>query len=212
MPPKLDGDLAEWRKQPALELTGKENWGGHHASRWGGAADLSGKVWSRWDEDNLYFAFEVTDDHHYAPIVGPDMHKYDCVHIGFDLRRDALDRTKFFVDDDCHYGVALTDRGVAYRFWGAKRREEVAQPVTVAARRTGTTTTYEVAMPWKDEFEPYATGKAGSILGMSVLLRDGDPDEKPGYLRWGHGLPWHEIRPALFYSLELMDHEGDDSQ
>ncbi len=203
-PPTLDGKLDEWRDLPPLIITGKGNWGGHHASRWDGPADLSGKAWSRWNSHNLYFAFEVTDDVHYAPVASQDMRKYDCVHIGFDLRRDALDRREFFIEDDCHYGITLTDRGVAYRFWGAKRREETPKEVIVAATRSGTLTTYEVAFPWTAEFEPYAGPDTGRVIGLTILFRDIDPDEEQGFLHWGGGLPWHEIRPALFYSMELV--------
>ncbi len=183
---------------------GADNWGGHHSTRWGGPADLSGKAWSQWDEQNLYFAFEVTDDVHYAPVANAHMHKYDCVHIGFDLRRDALDVTQFFAEDDCDYGFAYTDRGVAYRFWGARRPEEVPKQVVCAAIRQDRVTTYEIALPFKSEFEPYTVPRAGTVIGLTILLRDIDPPEEQGFLRWGQGLRWFQKRPARFYSLQLM--------
>jgi hypothetical protein len=203
-PPVLDGDLTEWHDLSPLVINDKADWGGHHQSRWTGPDDLSGRVWSRWDDQHLYFAIEVTDDHHHAPVANRDMHKYDCVHLGFDLRRDALDPQAFFVEDDCDYGVTLTDRGVAYRFWGAKRPEETPKEMVVAARREGTLTTYEIAMPWKAEFEPYAGPRPGHVIGLTLMLRDLDPGEREGFLRWGEGLRWHTKRPALFNSLQLV--------
>jgi hypothetical protein len=205
VPPQIDGQLDEWRDQQPLIVTGQENWGGHHASRWEGPTDLTGKAWSRWDEKNLYFAFEVVDDHHEAPFANGEMHKFDCVHVGFDLRRDALDPTLFFSEDDCHYGIATADGGTAYRFWGARRREEIAKPVRVAVVREGAVTRYEVAFPWKAEFEPYAGPEAGRIIGLTILFRDKDSGEEQGYLGWGGGLAWHEIRPARFYCLQLCE-------
>lgn len=203
-PPRIDGRLDEWRDMAPLVVENGDSWGGHHASRWDGPDDLTGRAWSRWDDENLYFAFEVVDDHHDAPFANAEMHKFDCVHVGFDLRRDALDPSQFFIEDDCHYGIAATDGGTVYRFWGARRREEIAGTVQVAAIRTGTTTSYEVALPWEAEFSPYAGPRANHVMGMSILFRDKDPDEQPGYLAWGGGLAWHEIRPALFYSIQLM--------
>jgi len=203
--PRLDGDLTEWCRLRPLVITGREHWGGHHSARWGGPADLSGKAWSQWDDENLYFAFEVTDDVHYAPVANGAMWKYDCVHLGFDLRRDALDVRQFHQEDDCDYGFTLTDRGVAYRFYGARRPEETPKQVVCAARREGTTTYYEIALPWKSEFAPYAKPKRGTVIGLAIFLRDVDPPEKQGYLRWGRGLRWFEKRPARFYCLQLTE-------
>jgi len=200
----LDGQLDEWQDIEPIVLNSKASWGGHHTARWGGPDDLSGTIRSMWDKTNLYFAFEVTDDHHITHFFGRDMSKYDLIHIGFDLRRDCLDKNAFFIEDDCDYGIAFTDRGGAYRFWGAKRREEIPKEMVIGVVQKGHVTTYEVAFPWKAEFEPYATPEAGRVMGVSIELCDIDPDEGQGFLRWGEGLVWHTKRPALFNSLQLV--------
>lgn len=202
-PPRIDGALDEWPQDTIVRISGAANWDGHHASRYTGPDDLHGTIRSGWDKTFLYFAVEVADDDHYAPVANGAMHEYDCVHMGFDLRRDMLDRREFFYEDDCDYLFTFTDHGVAYRHWGAKRPEEVPEHVRVGARQANNLTTYEIALPWQEEFVPYATPEPGRVIGFSIYLRDIDPGEEQGYLHWGRGLEWHTKRPALFWSLQL---------
>jgi hypothetical protein len=202
-PPEIDGDLTEWKRIAPVTVSGKENWDGHHLSRYEGAKDLNATIRSGWDDDYLYFAFEVEDDNHYAPVANRAVHEHDCLHLGFDLRRDMLDRLQFFYEDDCDYLFTYTDHGVAYRHWGAKRPEEVPKKVIVGAVQEGNITAYEIALPWEEEFVPYATPDEGRVIGFSVYFRDIDPGEEQGFLHWGRGLDWHTKRPALFWSLQL---------
>ncbi len=206
-PPAVDGNIDEWSDVPSVAISGTNRWDGHHLSRYTGPDDLSGVLRSAWDDRYLYFAVEVVDDHHYAPVANGAMHEYDCLHMGFDLRRDMLDRREFFVEDDCDYLFTFTDRGRAYRHWGAKRPEEVPRKVLVGAVRSGTRIRYEIAFPWEEEFAPYAGPDPERVIGFSLYLRDIDPGEEQGFLWWGRGLDWHTKRPALFWSLQLVDTE-----
>lgn len=204
--PALDGDLSEWKRREPLVMGGKENWGGHHLSRYEGEGDVNARVWAGWDDQYLYFALDVEDATHYAPVAGGGMQQWDSVHLGFDLRRDMFDPTLYFEEDDCDYVFAYTDRGVAYRQWGARRPERVPEKVVVGARRVGGHTLYEIALPWEEEFEPYAGPQPGRVMGLSIYVRDfdGNPDEEhAGTLMWGRGLDWHTKRPALFGGLWL---------
>lgn len=206
-PVTVDGNLDEWRAYPPLVIAGKENWGGPHASRWEGDADVAALAWSAWDDQYLYVAVDVTDATHYAPVADREMYRFDCLHLGFDLRRDMLDKTLFFQDDDCDYLFAVAESPSAYRHWGAQRPEQVPERVLFGAlRTTAGHTLYEIGFPWIEEFEPYAGPRAGATLGFALYVHDydGDADEtEGGYLMWGRGLDWHTKRPALFWPLYL---------
>ncbi|MBW1707618.1 MAG: hypothetical protein JRJ86_21045 [Deltaproteobacteria bacterium] len=201
---KFDGQLGEWKSEPLLIDT-KNKWSNHPGSKWMGPHDCSAMIWSKWDEQYLYFAFRIVDDHHYCPVATRDMHKYDCIHLGFDLKRDALNLAEFFHEDDCDYLFGFTDKAVAYRHWGAKRREEVPKMVLLGGSQKGNVTIIVIGLPWKEEFIPYAEPKAGHVMGFTCLIRDIDEGEKQGFMAFGDGLRWHEKRPATFSSLFLAD-------
>jgi len=202
-PPTIDGDLADWRGVPSVEITGIDNFDGRGYREWGGPADISGRAWAQWDEENLYLAFEVRDDDHVQHVDNCDMHKWDTVHIGFDPGRDHFDPNLYFEDGDCDYLFGYTDRAHCCRYWGAKRPMGECDGTTVAARQDGDVITYEVAMNWEKEFLPWMKPRVGEVIGYSISLRDFDEGKHPARLQWGRGLHWHEKRPAKYWSMWL---------
>lgn len=200
----VDGDLSEWTSIPSVKVATSTDYDGHSYREWGGEADLCGRIWAQWDEENLYLAFRVMDDEYVQKVNTWEMKDFDSVHVGFDLKRDSTDPNEFFDESDCDYVFGyFDDKAWAYRHWGAKRPMDFADGVRIGAKRTNNIITYEVAMNWKREFLPYATPTPGEIIGCSVYFRDVDEGKHKAEMRWGRGLAWDEKRPALFNSLYL---------
>jgi hypothetical protein len=203
---KLDGDLSEWQNVPSVKVASSGDYDGHSYREWGGENDLCGRIWTQWDEENLYFAFRVMDNEHVQKVNTWQMKDYDSVHVGFDLRRDSIDPNEFFDESDCDYVFGYFDnKGWAYRHWGAKRPMDFADGVQIAAKKVGNIITYEIAMNWKREFLPYAKPTAGETIGCSIYFRDVDEGKHEAEMRWGRGLAWDEKRPALFNSIYLTE-------
>ncbi len=57
-PPKIDGNLGEWADVPGVDVDEWEANGGTSK----GPDDISLTFYVLWDNDNLYFAAEVTPD------------------------------------------------------------------------------------------------------------------------------------------------------
>ena len=202
----IDGRLDEWHGIPSAVSDTLADFDGFLRKRWGGAQDISGTVWTQWDEENLYFAFRVRDDQHVQHLTTWEMKNFDSVHLGLDLGRDSTDAEQFFDSGDCDYVFGYTgDSAHVYRHWGARRSMGVPEGVKVAATKEGDTITFEVAMSWEQEFIPFAKPEVGRVIGCSVYFLDYDEGEHPAEMRWGRGLHWHTMRPALFNSIQLTE-------
>lgn len=202
----IDGNLSEWERIPSVKVASSTDFDGHSYREWGGPGDISGRIWSQWDEQNLYLAFRVMDDEHVQKVTTWEMKNWDSVHVGFDFRRDSTNPKEFFDESDCDYVFGYMDgKAYAYRHWGAKRAMGYTEGVKIAARKERNIISYEIAMSWKEEAVPYAKGIAGETIGCSVYFRDYDEGKHTGEMRWGRGLAWDEKRPALFNSIQLTE-------
>lgn len=204
--PVIDGDLSDWEGVPQVTAASEADFDGFLRKSWGGPGDISGTAWARWDQKNLYFAFRVRDNQHIQHLTTWEMKNYDSVHLGMDLGRDSTNPDLFFDQGDCDYVFGLLgDTAHVYRHWGAQRSMDFPEGVQVAARKDGDTITFEVAMDWEKEFIPFARPEAGEVIGTSVYFLDYDKEQYPSEMRWGRGLHWHTMRPALFNSIRLTE-------
>ena len=90
--PILDGDLADWKGLQKHDFRRDQIFDG--ADRWKGAKDLSAQLLVSWDNNRLYLAGTVRDDH-FAGDELAAQGQVDCVelHVGGDTR-DAATRTE----------------------------------------------------------------------------------------------------------------------
>ena len=97
-------------------------------------ADLSGECRAMWDGQNLYLAFDITDNDHCQPYAGDIVWLADAIEFGVD--RWA-------------WGVSLTQNGPeVFSYIGeGLSAETVNKDVQLAVRRDSGHTIYEVAIP-----------------------------------------------------------------
>ena len=228
----IDGDLVEWDivRTLAQEITTKpQDWyqivagggagrntnkGGQRVSRGqiDGDDDLHVTWMTMWDDDNLYFAFEVVDDdinELKPPFAARDGRNFDGYWLCFDTKHDAptkkFGNKKFdtaavaaistYEPDDTFWEVApLTTRGAGAAFQrdGQVEDPELNSPAkgNIMAKNSGDSYTFEIRMPWKI-FDAYYGKRIkpedGDVIGFDITVMDVDPIYDPpqgGAMAW----------------------------
>ncbi len=129
-PIHLDGVLEEWKAAKPIALTYLS---GFEPGKYD-PADLSGNCRVMWDKQNLYLAFDITDNDHCQPYAGDIVWLADAIEFGVD--RWA-------------WGISLTRKGPeVFSYIGeGLSAETVNKDVQLAVRRDAGHTIYEAAIP-----------------------------------------------------------------
>ena len=169
--------LAMNRKNQTSVLTG-----------WKGTDDLGAEIKFLWDDKNLYFYAEVTDDVHSEPQTG------DSIWLG-----DSF-QTAFSPDGSSNYaemGWALGDDGTVYSYcWtnlitGTTKGETgIIEGGICAIHRDESVkkTYYEVSIPWSFiGLNGQAPGESSNIH-FAMILNDNDGSGRRGYMNIFDGI------------------------
>ncbi len=200
-PPTIDGNLEEWESLPAMRL-GTDPVQAKYFPLWGGPLDLSAKAWLAWDENNLYFAAEVTDNVLQQDHVPDRMWQNDSVQIALDPLLDKVEGSP----DDREFGWALLGEAMVPFCWRGTvqdlRLDFIAQ---VAKKPDGRGWIYEAEVPWSEmNLKP----QAGQQMGFSWMVNDSDGGRRDGWLEWAGGVGVDKD-PAKFGVITLL---GTSSQ
>jgi len=135
---------------------------------WTGPENLSVTAWLGWNEVALYFAAKVTDDVHHAPHeLAADFWKSDSIQLAID---PANDSTVGFDDDDHEIGFVLGPSGPRAFTSNPKPARPLACDLVIV--RSGTTTTYEVSVPWQSlGMKP---PRKGRIMAINFIVNEND--------------------------------------
>lgn len=188
---KIDGDLSEWEKLPALTLNSADS---IYPSRqvvtkgqWTGPDDLSVRAWLGWDQRNLYVAARVRDDAHIQRQSGDKLWMDDCLQFALDTLNDALKPETTgklgYDSNDFNYGMALTQTGPQLYCFVDRGATETQGPraFPLAIKRVGEETVYELALPWESlKLQP----KPGQALAFSFIVFDVDAPEEQQATYW----------------------------
>lgn len=162
---------------------------------WGGAADLSGRLWWTHDADTLYLTAEVADDVASQTATGADIWRGDSVQVGIVAGAPGEEPRSHEV------GVALTDAGeVEVWRWGPRDLGADLAGVRGAAARDDAagTTTYELAIP----FASLPAARDDGIVSATVVVNDDDGAGRRGWSTWGEGVA-ESKNPAKYNALLL---------
>ncbi|MDD6763510.1 MAG: discoidin domain-containing protein [Clostridiales bacterium] len=159
-------------------------------SAWKGEADLSFKVYRKWDDDNFYMAVDVTDDVFCQPYKDSDVWQGDNIQVALDTARVegvGVSNTDYF-----EIGLSRNDNNQLMTWaWLADlvtKKERVVSSYKGAVNRTADNhTIYEIAIPWAYLKE---TGKVSEydMIGFSVAVNDNDGTGRKGYLMYMRGI------------------------
>jgi hypothetical protein len=153
-----------------------------------GDADLAAEAQLAWNDTALFLRVIVADDIFVQDNTGFSTWKGDCLQVGFDMDPDLITTaTGNLVADKAtrhrssEVSLALTSSGPQiYRTAsydpGALPVGPVTAPLTVI--RTGTLTTYTVALPWS-VLGRSTPPKSGERLGFAMTVNDMDTSDQP---------------------------------
>ena len=198
--PAIDGDLSEWT---AADTVGMGRADQVRDKVWRGPTDLSAYAYLQWDEQFLYVACAVTDDVFLASFPPAEMRKGDSVLFAVSTNRRIPATPVGYGPADHEFGMALLDGAhpVLYRFAGPTDTSVgLLKRGAVAARRVGTRTFYEAAIPWAElgKMRP----AEGTLFGFAMRVNDSD-GQAVGYIMWTEGMSG-ERRPLLFPPVKLV--------
>lgn len=158
-PPAIDGVVSDWADAAPLHIDKEAYAHGSFSAGWS-AADLSGTVFTKWDERFLYFAARVTDQLFNQELSDADSWNQDSVQIAL---------AGGTAGDWHEFTLALTPRGP--QIWGGRLRELVKDGSLRVTLLQGETI-YEAAIPWSAM--PDLRPSLGAAFRFGVLLNDDD--------------------------------------
>jgi len=192
----VDGCLDEWQGAPFSVLADRKHV--EIKSKWT-PEDLSARAWAGYDDQFLYFAFEVKDDVQYnEEAFVKNLWMGDSVQIAIDFLNDKSDD---FGADDLEYGFGLHQgvcRGRLF-FPQGQKGKKVERTVEKAVRREGDKTFYEIRVPFDCLVD---RGRIGNQIGFSFVVNDSDGGGFSGGLVATRGI-YHSKDPGAFGILEL---------
>ncbi len=194
-PIAIDGDLADWPRDSMVqleprfksfmpylsdqkkkrELTEKYPQG----IPWKGEGDLSAKLLLAWDADNLYIAFDVTDDKLETADQLASAWMGDSIQLYFDCWADAAGKYTrgFDINDQVfdlwpHDNQAVLRRAFAPEQQLGFLKTGVVEKAKTAFKKTPAGYVVEMAIPAHDIF-PVKLFK-GSVFGFAAIVNDRD--------------------------------------
>lgn len=209
--PTIDGVMAqgEWNEQTLMQ-TGKledvvyvQTWAG---KPWQGASDQSAKAYAMWDEENVYFCWDVTDDVFSQEYDGFYTWQGDSVQFGVYMGEGdeyiALgEANQAFTE----IGIAQTPNGPeVYRFSAqdsTKHKSGLMQKddYELAIKVDGNHAVYELSMKWDSLLPDGVQPKANSRLGFSFLVNDNDGQGRRGAVLFAGGIFFNKDSSQFTY-------------
>jgi len=187
--PTIDGDLSDWDLSSVAEIADAAQVI-RDASFWQGPNDLSAKAYAAYDAENLYFAFDVTEDTPFGAIEMLQLDGEDNVKLYISTNpADDPARTEFhtndfllyLITDGEYYDTAFDHSMVAkdYRMRFISRGMDGGEDVLTGyqAKAVASTTGYvwECAIPLpnfsNDQIALYAP-KSGDSVKFDVAFTD----------------------------------------
>ena len=167
IPPVMDGSLQEWENfgsfsafEPTIK---KENYTSH--------TDISGTFYSCWDDDNFYFAVQVTDDVFSQNYTGNQLSKGDSITIAFDTELEEDMYIQFYTGDDFlinfspgNFSSTFTESFISYP-------SAVPRGVIIGSTRQTSGYIIEASIPW---YNLNYTPSDEDVLGFTLSIFDTD--------------------------------------
>ena len=128
------------------------------------------KAYRKWDANNFYLLFDVSDNVHFQTERGDGIWQSDSVQFSFDPgRQNGVGSTAFY---EMGVGCTSTDNYITNWRWMAVNPEDVGSfpGMRSAVKRSEGRTVYEIAIPWT-ELIGDRTPAAGDIYGFSMVVK-----------------------------------------
>ena len=209
--PTIDGkmDEGEWNLQTLMQTSKLENvvyvqnWNG---KEWQGAADQSAKAYAMWDEENIYFCWDVTDDIFSQEY--DDFYTWQGDSVQFGVYMGSGDEYVALGEANQNFteiGIAKTPKGnQVYRFSAqdSNKHQNGLVPeddYELGIEVDGNKAVYELAMKWDSILPDGVQPKANSRLGFSFLVNDNDKEGRRGAILFAGGIFFNKTSAEFTY-------------
>jgi len=174
---KLDGQLSDWPETPNFVLNQESQVVFNAATNsWSGPEDLSARAWAGWAPEGLYFAFQVTDDHHVQSAADDTLWHGDHMEIQLDTRMEEDYDNPGMNNDDFQIGLSIGDLArvpsVGYAWFNGANSPGEINGLKMAFTTTETGYILEVFIP--AEALSGITLAEGAVFGMNISPSDAD--------------------------------------
>lgn len=191
-PPVIDGDLSEWTKG-WINMDNTQNYKSYigYFTPYTGIKDLSAKSAIMWDEENFYYAAEVTDDVYCCEgETLANAWKLDGIQLGLVLYKEDMK-----VRSDFEELMLVLHEGEpkVHRFLSKFNKEDITTvdnfELAITQSEDETKTYYEFKCPWKDLIPNFRGIKAGDDMLISICINDNDGEGgRSGAMLYGGGI------------------------
>ena len=204
--PTIDGklDSDEWSFGTAMVLDTKTSI--KQITEWRGKEDLSAKMMVMWDEDNVYFGAEVSDDVHTDAPAEASQWKGDNIQIGIFYGSQGLIAQGQGSSSYHELGIAKTENGDQVWRWSAQDNSQAVGAVTegeLKVVRKGIKTYYEAKFPWKAILKEGQQPAAGDQVSFNFIVNDNDGYGRRGWMEYTPGIG-ETKNTQLFAKLKLL--------
>ncbi len=162
---KIDGDLSEWTELTRYDLEKDKEYGEILSPE-----DFSAAFGFQWDEDNLYFLCDITDDEIIAREAKNEIYRGDCIELYLDFKT----RGRNFIwgdKENFQIGFAADSKDKQPAAWSWFQDLDPKDEIKMAAKKKDGGYIIETAISWKLlKQQP----KPGLSFGCSVAIHDMD--------------------------------------
>ncbi len=178
----IDGDAADWAAIPSHTLYRLEPGADYKDS----PSDAQSRVRVARDAQHFYVLVEADEAELIQHRRDGEIWKEDAIQITIHPDSDAI-RTRGVDDQATELGFAFPDaQPFVWRWHGPHRVPGPTTAVSLAVRRSGRSTLYEAAIPWREL--GVRPPKSGKQIGFAVALIDAGTNRNPAYFGWGGGV------------------------
>ncbi len=198
---KLDGDLSDFSDTSPIYLNQREDF--KEGIAWWGTKDLSGKIFIKWDNDNLYIAAKVNDNY---PFVNQkrrgDIWNGDAIEFVLSTNPKADPVRQEFSGNDYQIGLGTGDgkeNSPSIWIW-----QKYSQPKgsKIVVKKTSTGYNLEAMIPWESftKFRP----RSGVKVDFDIALDDADTAERKAQLIWNGDYAFYRD-PSVWGTLQFSE-------
>lgn len=204
--PIIDGKLDEneWSFGTAMIVDSKSSI--KQITDWRGTEDLSAKSMVMWDEDNMYYAAEVTDDVHTQAEAGQYQWRGDDIQLGLYYGSSGLVVIGQGSTSYHEIGLADTVEGPQVWRWSAQDNSlstGMVDGIELKVTREDGKTYYEAKLPWKLILKEGQQPKEGHQISFNFIINDNDGTGRRGWMEYTPGIG-ETKNTELFSTLKLL--------
>ncbi len=184
--PTLDGKLekGEWNEAASIDL-GRGTYVYLDGNSYTGPADLTGKLYTAWDEEYFYLAAEIEDDVYAQDnMYGGVFWRSDGIQIAFAKYRGIASVSQFDLAKLDGEDRITIERTPDATLMGELSKENYVLKIS----NEGNSTIYEGKIPWSIIFPDGYTAAKNGELAITLLVNDNDGSVREGYLEFGSGM------------------------